>query len=278
MQKMEAPTIHYDRIGLRDRLVAVLAAAGYANGQIELKDLAALDQFHSRGLEATVDLANELALDANTSVIDIGSGLGGPSRYLAHRFGCKVLGIDISPSFVEAATYLASRTNLSDRVSFQLGNALSLPFPDRFFDVAWTQHVAMNIRDRELLYAEAFRVLKPGGQFAIYDVVAGSAGPLIFPVPWSASEEGSFLLSSDAMQAVLDRAGFTIQSWKDRSEASVAWFKKRAVAVQRSPLDHKSALGLDIVMGPEFPVMSANLLQNLEDGRAGLIETVLRRP
>ncbi|MHC2332873.1 class I SAM-dependent methyltransferase [Bradyrhizobium sp. USDA 4454] len=198
-----APIIHYDRIGLRDRLVSVLAAAGYANGQIDPKDLAALDQFHSRGLEATVDLANELALDANTAVIDIGSGLGGPSRYLAHRFGCKVLGIDISASFVEAATYLASRTNLSDRVSFQLGNALSLSFPDRFFDVAWTQHVAKNIRDRERFYSEAFRVLQPGGQFAIYDVVAGSAGPLIFPVPWSASEEGSFLLSSDAIRQCL---------------------------------------------------------------------------
>ncbi|MFX7938290.1 methyltransferase domain-containing protein, partial [Acinetobacter baumannii] len=81
-------------------------------------------------------------------MIDIGSGLGGPSRYLAKRFGCSVVDVDLSASFVAAATYLADRTGLGDRVTYQQADALALPFPSGSFDVAWTQHVAMNIENR----------------------------------------------------------------------------------------------------------------------------------
>ena len=80
---------------LRDRLRAALTT-----------DLAPLDQFHTRGMSATVELAQAAGIPAESRVLDIGSGLGGPSRYLAATFGCHVTGIDLSPSFVAAATYL----------------------------------------------------------------------------------------------------------------------------------------------------------------------------
>ncbi|WP_315743653.1 MULTISPECIES: class I SAM-dependent methyltransferase [unclassified Bradyrhizobium] len=276
MQSSEISLSHYEKSGLRDRLINALSRAGLVDGQIRCEDLATLDQFHSRGLDATVDLANELALDGASTVIDIGSGLGGPSRYLASQFGCKVVGIDLSASFVQAATYLAERTGLGQCVSYQQANALSLPFPPASFDVAWTQHVAMNIGNRQQFYAEAFRVLKPGGQLAVYDVVSGKSGPLIFPVPWAATPEGSFLLSPEAMRSLLIQVGFEVASWKDRTEAGIVWFRQRAVAKKGNDIAAK--LGLHVVMGPEFSTMSGNLLRNLAEGRAALIEAILIRP
>ena len=145
-----------------------------------------------------------------------------------------------------------------------------------WFDVAWTQHVAMNVRDRAQFYKEAFRVLKPGGLLAIYDVTAGRLAPLIFPVPWAATPEQSFLLSSEAMQSLLVEVGFQLGSWEDRTEAGIAWFRERATALdvtQRPP-----RLGLHLVMGAEFPMMAANLSRNLAEDRARLVEAILLRP
>ena len=67
-------------------------------------------------------------------MLDLGCGIGGPARYLAATFGCKVTGIDLSPAFIDAAAYLTARCGLSDRVSFQVGDAQNLPFDDASFE------------------------------------------------------------------------------------------------------------------------------------------------
>jgi ubiquinone/menaquinone biosynthesis C-methylase UbiE len=140
------------------RLKAALAAFGPESQQLDPKNLATLDQFHTRGLAATADLAKLAKITEETSVLDIGSGLGGPARFLAESYGCRVVGVDLSEPFVEAARYLSQRTGQSDRTSFETGSALALPFSDGDFDVALLQHVAMNIADRATLYAEIRRV------------------------------------------------------------------------------------------------------------------------
>src|SRR5262249_6841410 len=144
MDEAEKVTKHYERSSLLEQLRNVLAASGLGERRLSSKDLAPLDQFHSRGLAATVELAQALPLSEETRVIDIGSGLGGPSRYLAETYGCTVQGIDLSQSFIDAANFLAERSGLAGKVSYQRGNALALPFSSGAFDVAWTQHVAMN--------------------------------------------------------------------------------------------------------------------------------------
>ncbi|HEY4296592.1 MAG TPA: methyltransferase domain-containing protein [Paraburkholderia sp.] len=267
---------HYERGSLVERLETALAADGFDSRPPRPEDLAALDQFHSRGLDATVELAQALDLDSTTRVLDIGSGLGGPSRYLAATSGCTVQGIDLSPSFVDAASFLAAKTGLADRVTYQCANALSLPFGPEAFDVAWTQHVAMNIADRATLYAEAFRVLRPGGRFAIFDVVAASDEPLHFPVPWAAGPETSFLVTAERMRTVLLDAGFSIVSWTDSTVAGLAWFAERQR--ERAQQQAMPALGLHIAMGPGFREMTANLARNLREGRAALIQAILSKP
>lgn len=273
MQMVEKQKVeeHYRSDALMGRLQAALSDAGLMDGKLTVEQLAPLDQFHSRGLLATVELAKALSPHANERVLDIGSGLGGPSRYLAATYGCVVSGIDLSQSFVSAATYLAERAGHGEMVSYQKGDALALPFDDEKFDIAWTQHVAMNIADRTGFYSEASRVLRPGGRLAIYDVLAGGGGPIVYPVPWSKTAEGSYLLTQDEMKSSLADAGFEIISWTDRTDAALAWFQ----TLHKQQAAHPVApIGLHLAMGPEFKAATANLARNLDEGRAVLIEAV----
>src|SRR3984957_12252554 len=173
---------HYGKGGLLERILAALVEAGKDLDQLTIDDLAPVDEFHSRRRLATQELAAMLAPSATDHVIDIGSGLGGPSRYVATTYGCRVSGIDLTPEFVETAVALTARVGLSDRVDFRVGSALDLPFADGRFACAWSQNVAMNIADRPRYYAEMHRVLRPGGRLAMQDVAKGNDGALDFPV------------------------------------------------------------------------------------------------
>lgn len=268
---------HYAATSLTTQIGDALSRADLADGGslINWKDLAPLDEFHVRGLAATAELAAELRIAPGATILDVGSGLGGPSRFLAATYGARVTGVDLNPPFVEAASMLSARTGLTDRTTFTVANALDLPFDDASFDHAWTQHVAMNIRDRDRLYGEIFRVLRPGGLLAIYDVISGDGGPLIFPVPWARGPEISFLLAADAMRETLVRTGFEVVSWADTTAIANEWIAKQQDARSRAP--SSSAIGLQIVTPPDFAVMMANLGRNLIEGRARLLQAIVTR-
>lgn len=263
---------HYGENDLVARIGAALRSAGLGDGPLSSEALAPLDQFHTRGLAATAELAKAAGIAAGMRVLDIGSGLGGPSRYLATTYGCEVHGIDLSPGFVAAAQYLAERSGVAGKVSYECANALALPYDDESFDVAWTQHVAMNIADRDRLYAEVHRVLRKGGRLAAYDVVAGNGEPLHFPVPWSREPATSFLLTPDAMRAVLERAGFDVVDWTDRTQAARDWFAER-----RKAPPPPQPLGLQVAMGPDMGIMAGNLGRNLAEGRIGILQVIAAR-
>ena len=176
---------HYGKGGLLDRILAAFVEAGKDIDHLTIYDLGPVDEFHSRRRLATEELAAVLAPSATENGIDIGSGLGGPSRYLAATYGCRVSGVDLTPEFLETATALTSRVGLADKVDFRVGSALDLPFPDARFDCGWPQNVAMNIADRPRYYAEMHRVLRPGGRLAIQDVAMGDGDELDFPVMWA---------------------------------------------------------------------------------------------
>jgi SAM-dependent methyltransferase len=263
---------HYCDSDLTGRLSAALKSADLHTEDITWSDLSALDQFHVRGLAATKEMAEGLDLQPGATVLDIGCGLGGPARFLTATRSAKVTAIDLCQPYIDIARILTENANLS--VTYLPMNALDLHFEDRSFDCVWTQHVAMNIEDRARLYSQMHRVLKPGGRLAIYDVTAGAKGPLIYPVPWARTKELSFLLTPQEMRKALNDAGFNEISWNDKTASGIEWFEQQA---RRSPEQAKPALGLHIVMGPEFAEMAANFARNLNEGRAGLLQAIVQR-
>jgi SAM-dependent methyltransferase len=263
---------HYRATGLTQRLKAALADFGPEDRPLKPEQLAALDQFHTRGLAATAELAKLIGITAEMSVLDVGSGIGGPARFLAASYGCRVTGVDLSEPFVEAAGYLTARTGQALRVSFRTASALELPFEEKSFDAALLQHVAMNIADRPLLYREIRRVLKPGGRFATYDVVLNDAvlkgGEPHYPVPWARTPATSFLLTAAATGEAIEAAGFRRLTWQDDTEAAKAWIAQlRASGPPTAP-------NLGTVMGPDFAQLAANLGRNLMEGRLGILTAV----
>jgi ubiquinone/menaquinone biosynthesis C-methylase UbiE len=265
---------HYAREGLAEAILAALERAGKNTERIELDDLAPLDEFHLRGRAASVDLARAAGLGPGQRVLDVGCGIGGPSRRIARDFGCRVTGVDLSAEYCRAATLLAARCGLADRCTYVAANALALPCADASFDVVWSQHAAMNIADKPRLYREMRRVLKPDGQLALYDVLAGPGGPAHLPAPWARSAETSFLVAPQELRDLLEAAGFSIREWHDDSEAARAWFAARAA---RSGAAEPQALGVQLLLGAEFAVMARNQLRNLAERRIAVIRIVCRK-
>lgn len=258
---------HYRATGLTERLKAALAVLGPEEQRLKPEQLATLDQFHTRGLAATAELAKLAGVTADMSVLDVGSGVGGPARFLAATYGCSVTGVDLSEPFVEAAIYLTGRTGQGGQVSFKVGSALALPLDDGGFDVVLLQHVAMNIADRPLLYREIRRMLKPGGKFATFDVVLNGGDPH-YPVPWARTPAESFLLSAAATCEAIEAAGFRLLVQQDDTAEAKTWFA--ALRASGPP----PSLNLGVVMGPGFADFAANLGRNLMEGRLGILTAV----
>lgn len=245
-------------------IAASLRRAGKDTATLTAADLAAVDEFHIRGRQSTLELAQSLNLTPASRLLDIGSGLGGPARTVAETHGCHVTGIDLTQAFCDAATTLSQWVGLGDRVSFRQGDATALPFPDHGFDAAMTIHVAMNIARKDQVYAEARRVLKPGARFAVYDVLQGEGGEVLYPVPWAREPSISHLATPDEMQALLKDAGFTILEVQDSTEAGLAWFEAMAA---RMAAGATPAVTFQSFLGNDFPAMARNQVANLRDRR-----------
>jgi SAM-dependent methyltransferase len=267
---------HYGRGGLIDRLLAALADAGKDVEHLTIDDLAPIDEFHSRRRRATEELARLLAPKPGDRLLDIGSGLGGPARYLAKMCGSRVTGVDLTQEFVATAAELTRRAGLSAEVEFRQGSALELPLADESFELAWSQNVAMNIADRPRYYGEVRRILKSGGRFAIQDVTRGPAGEPHYPVMWADTPTTSFLYSPEATREMLERAGFTVIVWQDNTEAAIAEAEAERARAAVTP-GGQSVLGLHLVVGPSFVEKARNSRRNMIEDRIRLINAVVRR-
>jgi len=266
---------HYGSVGIADRVLAAVRAAHGSDAAVTVDALAPLDQFHARGPLATQELVALLQPRAGERLLDIGSGIGGPARWIASKFGVHVTGIDLTPEFCDAAEALNQATGLADRVRIIRGSALALPVPDAAFDAAYSQNVIMNIADKQAFYREAYRALRPGGRLALSNVCAGTAGEPYFPVPWASTRETSFLATPDEMRADLVAAGFDIVEFQDTTDAIVEVQRRNRERLLRGEMPPVAA---DIILGARAREMQVNSMRSTEEGRTRMVEALVRKP
>ncbi len=266
---------YYSRGKLLDRLNAALRDDGVDPSRPSIESLAPYDQFHGRGIEATEEIAGLLTVAPSDHLLDVGSGLGGPARYMAQRFGCRVKGIDLTAEFCDVARHLTQLLGLAERVRFQLGNALSMPFADGGFDGAYSMNVSMNIADKGALYREVHRVLKPGGWLMLSELARGPGPEIDYPVPWAASAETSFLATTDETRSGLTHAGFEVLELRNNAQKMIDYGMRSRAAVERGEKPPHRAVQL--IHGETARQAMANSSRGVAEARVVPIEVLARK-
>ena len=266
----------YGHQELEQRILEGLKASGCNLDDLSCDDLAPIDHFHIRGKPASLELARLAGIQSGLKVLDVGGGIGGSARMLANEFGCQVTVLDITQVFCDIGTMLTARTGLKDRVDFQQGDAMTLPFPDNSFDIVWTQHSSMNIPDKPRMYQEVRRVLNADGRLAMYEIMAGAVTPVLFPVPFAADDALSFLLPPNEVCSIIEKSGFNKIKWQDVTTLSMKWYTDNFSgfsdrAANRTPLP---SLGLHLLFGDHVYEIMRNFIPNLEENRMTVIAAV----
>jgi SAM-dependent methyltransferase len=263
---------HYARSGLIEAIEDGIIRMGKATDTVTIDDLAPVDEFHIGGRRATEELIGQLGIIPGDHILDVGCGLGGPARFVAERYGCRVSGIDLTSDYVETGNRLCEWVGLRDRVKLCQSTALSMPFQDTKFKAAYMLHVGMNIEDKESLCVEVARVLQPGSRFAVYDVMRTAEGELSYPLPWATTIESSALAPAERYKRALEGAGFEILSERNRKDFALAYFNDLRSRAQAASTP--APLGLHTLMGERRQDQIKNMIESISTGTIAPIELI----
>lgn len=264
---------HYAPGDLLGLIKSALVEAGADPEAPDPEALKPVDEFHTGGLEATEALLDPLSITSDTRVADMGSGIGGTARFIAGRYGAHVTGVDLTPEFVATADALSAMVGLSDKTSFHTGSVLDLPLADDSFDLATQLHVGMNIPDKPRLFAEVHRILKPGGRFAIFDIMQGD-GDISFPAPWASTAAASFVEPPEVYRAAAKAAGFRPVTERDRSAYARDFFTRVIAAMEEHG---PQPIGLHLLMGPTAQEKYGNAVKAAFDGATAPWEMIFEK-
>lgn len=265
---------HYTHGALLDAISAGIEASGKTHQTVTIDDLGAVDEFHIGGRTASIEFLDQLSLSGQSRVLDVGCGLGGPARFTADRYGATVTGIDLTAEFVQTGQALCRWVGLDRTVELVEGSALDMPFEDAGFDAAYMMHVGMNIADKENLFTEVARVLKPGGTFGVYDVMQASEERICFPVPWAETPATSALSSPEYYKSALEEAGFEITAERNRRDFALTFFAEQAARINAA--GGPPPLGIHILMGESRAVKVKNMADNINAGRIAPVELIAK--
>ncbi len=267
---------HYTTGDLLARLKAALADDGADPEKPTLETLAPYDQFHGRGLEATEEVADGLSIAPGDAILDVGSGIGGPARYIARRFDCRVTGIDLTEEFCAVARHLTALLGLEETVAFEQGNALAMPFGDAAFAGAYSMNVSMNIADKAAFYGEIFRVLRPGGWLVLSEIARGTGGTLAYPTPWAETAASSFLATPAETETGLAATGFSEINLRNVRQQALDFAARSRAAVDRGEKPPHRAVML--MHGENAPAMAGNTTRGFAEEAIVPIEVSCRKP
>ena len=261
---------HYRNGDLLGRVVEAIDASGLSTESLTVDDLALFDEFHVGGRAMTARICARLEIAGGHRVLDIGSGVGGPARHIAATTGARVLGVDLTPDFVEVATSLTLWTGLSDTVRFEVGDVQDLDLEGGSFDRATLFHVGMNVSDKTALFAAVHRLLKPGGRFAVYDIMRVGDGDIAYPMPWAADASMSFVSTPDSYASAALDAGFGIFHQLDHRQNAMAFFE--AQQERQAETGGPPPLGLQLVMGETTQQKLSHLVAAISTGVLAPVE------
>ena len=266
---------HYTSGALLERLNAALVEDGADPANPTIEALAPYDQFHGRGIEATEEVAAQLTVAPDDHVLDVGSGIGGPARWIARRFGCRVTGIDLTEEFCDVARHLTRLLGMQERVRFEQGDALAMPFADSSFHGAYSMNVSMNIADKSALYRELHRVLKPGAWLALSEIARGDGPEIDYPTPWARTADSSFLATPEQTRRGLEEAGFEVQMLRETlAQAKDYGARSRARVARGEKPPHRAVI---LIHGGIAPAAMTNSSRGMADGRIVPIEVLAKK-
>lgn len=222
-----------------DLAASIERLAGQGLAALTQDQLDRLDQFHSGGPEAVDRLLPGLQLAPGMTVLDVGSGLGGPARQVARSTGGTVVGVDVTPAYVEAARALTRAAGLSDQVSFVCGEIGTVEQTD--FDAAYTIHVQMNVADKKAYFAAIADRLRPGARLAAFEVCRSGGAEPSPPLPWSLDGTDSFLATPEELRDTIRSGGFELLEWADETAWVRRWFEELGAGISADAAGGRTA-------------------------------------
>lgn len=273
---MNALASHYQQQNLDDHIRHALKTAINDQKDFDPNIIAAVDQFHIGGLQATNDMLALADFSAEDKVLDIGCGIGGPARNIAQQCDTQVIGLDLSFDYCMAADIISAQLNMSRQTGFVQANAVHLPFAESSFNGIWTQHVTMNIENKNLFFSEFSRILKPAGKLVMYEVTGQQniTNSIIYPLPWSVDGSYSFIQNEETYRDLIESNGLRVSHFENVTSIALNSVTKLLSRLQQNRVQKPN---LSLLLGKHYQTMMMNLAQALDDESLSVIQIVAHK-